>query len=110
MIVSISVVAVAIAAFLRVIVSISAVAFDNHRYHVKNLTEIYEVVANKRVDISRNIFVEFSFRPTLSKFLIYENVRELLCLKHLLLISITDQLYIRHNFFQYVLKFVLTYH
>ena len=99
-----SVVAVAIAAFLRVIVSISAVAFDNHRHHIKNLSELYEFVANKTVDISRNIFVKFSFRPTFSKFLIYKNVTEPLRLNHLLLISITDQLYIRHNFLQYVLK------
>jgi Chromo (CHRromatin Organisation MOdifier) domain len=32
----------------------------NHKYHIKNSTEVYEVVANKTVDISRNIFVKFS--------------------------------------------------
>ena len=32
----------------------------NHKYHIKNPNEVYEVVGNKIVDISRNIFVKFS--------------------------------------------------
>jgi hypothetical protein len=32
----------------------------NHKYHIKNSTEVYEVVTNKTMDISRNIFVKFS--------------------------------------------------
>jgi hypothetical protein len=32
----------------------------NHKYHIKNSSEVYEVVANKTTDISRNIFIKFS--------------------------------------------------
>ena len=32
----------------------------NHKYHIKNPFEVYEVVGNKIVDISKNIFVKFS--------------------------------------------------
>ncbi len=32
----------------------------NHKYHIKTSNEVYEVVANKQVDISKNIFVKFS--------------------------------------------------
>jgi hypothetical protein len=32
----------------------------NHKYHIKNSNEVYEVVANKTIDMSRNIFVKFS--------------------------------------------------
>ena len=32
----------------------------NHKYHIKSPTEVYEVVGNKTMDISRNVFVKFS--------------------------------------------------
>ncbi len=32
----------------------------NHKYHIKNSNEVYEVVDNKTVDTSRNIFIKFS--------------------------------------------------
>ena len=32
----------------------------NHKHHIKNPTEVYEVVTDKIIDISRNVFVKFS--------------------------------------------------